>query len=127
MSGSPTSTEPPPPCVLPPDARFEGLVRLTNAARIEGRVDGEVIASDLLWIGASARIRARVTAPEIVVEGSLEGDARATRIELLSSARVVANLRTLRLVLAEGSFFEGSCCTSGEPADLPPNLSTGSA
>ncbi len=107
-----------PPCVLRPDTEFAGLVRLTAPARIEGRIDGEVISSELLWIGASARVNARVTAPEIVVAGTLEGDAYASgRIELLSSARVTATLQTRRLVLAEGSFFEGRCRASDELLD----------
>jgi cytoskeletal protein CcmA (bactofilin family) len=111
-----------PPCVLRADAEFVGLVRLIAPARIEGRIDGEVIASGLLWIGSSARVKARVTAPEIVVAGILEGTARASdRIELLSTARVKATLQTPRLVLAEGCFFEGSCQTAPERADSSPN------
>jgi cytoskeletal protein CcmA (bactofilin family) len=93
-------------------AQFSGLLQLTAPGRIDGRVDGEVVASDLLWIGGSARVRARVTAPEIIVAGTLEGEAHASdRIELLDSARVTAVLDTPRLVLAEGSFFQGRCRT----------------
>ncbi len=118
-----------PPCVLKPDAESSGLLQLTAPGRIDGRVDGEVIASDLLWIGGSARVRARVTAPEIIVAGALEGEARASeRIELLGSARVTAALDTPRLVLAEGSFFQGRCRTgsrsdteaAASAADQPP-------
>jgi cytoskeletal protein CcmA (bactofilin family) len=105
-----------PPCVLKPDAEFHGLVQLTGPGRIDGRVDGEIVGSDLLWIGASARVKARVTAPEIVIAGELEGEARADRrIELLSSARVVAALDAPSLVLAEGSLLEGSCRTHPRP------------
>ena len=115
-----------PPCVLRTGAEFSGLLQLTAPGRIDGRVDGEVIASDLLWIGGSARVSARVTAPEIIVAGELEGEAHASdRIELLGSARVTAALDTPRLVLAEGSFFQGRCRTrSGsdpEMADLTPD------
>jgi cytoskeletal protein CcmA (bactofilin family) len=100
---------------LKPAAVFSGLLLLNGPGRIDGRVDGEVIASDLLWIGQSARVRARVTAPEIIVAGTLEGEARASdRIELLDSAHVTAALDTPRLVLAEGSFFQGRCRTHPE-------------
>lgn len=112
----------PPPCILKPDAEFRGLLQLTAPGRIDGRVEGEVIASDLLWIGESARVRARVTAPEIIVAGALEGEALASdRIELLDSAHVTAALDTPRLVLAEGSFFQGRCRTGpeSEPGSEP--------
>jgi cytoskeletal protein CcmA (bactofilin family) len=115
----------PPPCVLKSGAEFSGLLQLTAPGRVDGRVEGEVIASDLLWIGGSARIRARVTAPEIIVAGALEGEALASdRIELLDGARVTAALDTPRLVLAEGSFFQGRCRTDPGSDPDPPHPSS---
>jgi cytoskeletal protein CcmA (bactofilin family) len=111
-----------PPCVLRSGARFEGLVALTAPGRIDGCVSGEVIASDLLWIGSSARVDARIVAPEIVIAGEFAGEAAASgRIELLETARVRATLDTRDLVLAEGSFFEGRCRTHLE-AEFDPGI-----
>ncbi len=105
----------PPPCVLRSGARFEGLVALNAPGRIDGCVSGEVVASDLLWIGSSARVNARIVAAEIVIAGEFDGEAEASgRIELLETARVRATLDTQNLVLAEGSFFEGRCRTHPE-------------
>jgi len=104
-----------PPCVLPSGTRFEGLFALRAPGRIDGCVSGEVIASDLLWIGRSARVNARIAAPEIVIAGEFDGEAEASgRIELLETARVRAELDTRNLILAEGSFFEGRCRTHPE-------------
>jgi cytoskeletal protein CcmA (bactofilin family) len=101
--------------VLRSGARFEGLVALRAPGRIDGCVSGEVVASDLLWIGRSARVSARIAAPEIVIAGEFDGEAEASgRIELLETARVRATLDTQCLVLAEGSFFEGRCRTHPE-------------
>jgi cytoskeletal protein CcmA (bactofilin family) len=103
------------PSVLRAGARFEGLIALREPGRIDGCVSGEVVGSDLLWIGSSARVHARISAPEIVIAGEFEGEAEASgRIELLETARVRAALDTPRLVLAEGSFFEGHCRTHAE-------------
>ncbi len=104
-----------PPCVLRSGARFEGLVALKGPCRIDGCVSGEVLSSDLLWIGRSARVNARIAAPEIVIAGEFDGEAEASgRIELLETARVRAALDTRNLILAEGSFFEGRCRTHPE-------------
>jgi cytoskeletal protein CcmA (bactofilin family) len=112
-----------PPCVLKPDAVFRGLVDLASPGRIDGRVVGEIIGTDQVWIGASARVKARITAPEIVIAGEVEGDASAKdRIELLSSARVFGDLDTPRLILAEGSLLEGSCRTDSGPHRANPDL-----
>jgi len=112
------------PSLLRSGARFDGLVALRESGRIDGCVSGEIVASDLLWIGRSARVDARIEAPEIVIEGEFDGEACASgRIELLRSARVRARLDTPRLVLAEGCFFEGRCRTDAEsdhPAESRP-------
>ena len=106
---------PTPPCVLKSGTRFEGLVALRAPGRIDGCVSGEVVASNLLWIGRSARVSARIAAPEIVIAGEFDGEAEASgRIELLETARVRATLDTRNLILAEGSFFEGHCQTHSE-------------
>jgi cytoskeletal protein CcmA (bactofilin family) len=98
--------------VLRSGTRFEGLVALRAPGRIDGSVNGEVIGSGLLWIGSSARVNARIAAPEIVLAGEFDGEAVASdRIELLGTARVRANLDTPSLVVAEDSFFEGRCRT----------------
>jgi cytoskeletal protein CcmA (bactofilin family) len=103
------------PSVLRAGARFEGLIALRAPGRIDGRLNGEVVASGLLWIGRSARVQARVAAPEIIIAGEFDGEAEASgRIELRGTARVRAILETPRLVLAEGSFFEGRCRTHAE-------------
>jgi cytoskeletal protein CcmA (bactofilin family) len=105
--------------VVAENAEFTGLLQLRGAARIDGEIEGEVIATGLVWIGETGRVRARVEAEEVVVAGELEGEVWASsKIELLATARVTAALYTPRLVLAEGSFFEGRCHTGseGEPA-----------
>jgi hypothetical protein len=74
------------PSVLRAGARFEGLIALREPGRIDGCVSGEVVGSDLLWIGSSARVHARISAPEIVIAGEFEGEAEASgRIELLET------------------------------------------
>ena len=95
---------------LPHGASFRGLVLLRGPARIDGRVEGRVVAWDTLWVGREARLQGPVEADNVVVAGAIEGDVRASgRIALESTARVRGELTAERLVLAEGSFLEGSC------------------
>ena len=107
--------------VVAPNAEFKGLLHLRGPARIDGRIEGEVIAAGTVWIGETGRVRARVEAEEVVVAGELEGEVRAFgKIELLATARVIAALYTPRLVLAEGSFFEGRCHTESREQPAGP-------
>lgn len=91
---------------------FDGLIDARGAARIEGAVDGEVLVTESLWIGAEARVCARVEARDVVIEGRVEGEILAPeKIELRATARVRATLHTRRFVLADGAHFEGRCHT----------------
>jgi cytoskeletal protein CcmA (bactofilin family) len=118
-----------PETVIAENAEFAGLLQLRDSGRIDGKLDGEVIAAGTVWIGERGRVRARVYAEEVIVAGELEGEVRASaKIELLATARVTAALYTPRVALAEGSFFEGCCYTAseGRPADpgaLPSTIS----
>lgn len=101
--------------VLPSGARFEGPVHLLGPGRIDGDVEGDVYSADPLWIGGSARVRARVIAPEIVVDGRVDGALHASRrVELRAGARVHAEIRAAKLVLEEGAVLEGRCNTRDE-------------
>ena len=107
------------PALLDADSEFCGTVHLSGPARIDGCVEGDVVSSAQVWIGASGRVHARVHAAELIVEGTLEGEIRAThRVELRANARVIGNLETPRLQLAEGAFFEGRCTTRA-PLPIP--------
>jgi cytoskeletal protein CcmA (bactofilin family) len=104
---------PPPEHRIRPGASFRGLLQLPGSGRIDGHVEGEIVVGGVLWIGPEGVVRARVDAPRIVVEGELHGEvAGAERIELRETARVTADLYTPRLILAEGSFFQGQCSTA---------------
>jgi cytoskeletal protein CcmA (bactofilin family) len=97
-----------PPCVVGAGACFEGLFSFQGAVRLEGRLQGKVIARGLLWVGESADIRARIEVDELIVAGAVEGEIVAReRVQLLPTARVGGAIRTQRLMVADGALFEG--------------------
>jgi len=106
--------------VVPAGGAFRGLVCMRRAGRIEGSVEGEVIGGGLVQVGAGGHVRGRIDAGEVVVAGVVEGRVRSRgRVELLEGARVIADLEARRLVLAEGSFFDGDCATVGRTVASP--------
>jgi cytoskeletal protein CcmA (bactofilin family) len=98
------------PCILAPGSQFSGLVVLHGGARIEGCVRGEIVGAEVLEIGESGRVEARVEADEVIVAGALEGELRARRrVVLKATARVRGAIVSPRLAVAEGCVCEGSC------------------
>ena len=105
--------------LLGPGTQFEGLITFRGRARLDGQMSGEIVGRGLLVLGAGATARARVEVDELVVEGEIEGDVRASqRVELLASGCIRGDVETPRLVIAEGGRLLGRCTTG--PSVLPP-------
>ena len=78
--------------------------------RVDGTFIGRILLGDLIRIGPSGRVRARIVAREVEVAGSVVGDISAkNKISLFSTARVWGDLRTRELFIQEGVVFSGTC------------------
>lgn len=104
------------PPLLRAGARFDGLLVLHGAARIDGSVRGRVLGAEILHIGESGCVEARIDAQEVIVAGRIEGDVTASRrVELRPTARVRGRLQAPRLALADGCSFDGPCQAGETP------------
>ena len=95
---------------LGPDAEVNGKLSFATPTRIEGRLTGQIKASDVLVVGPHARIEASVEASELIVMGEIQGEVRASgRVEICSGGKVFGDVQTKTLVIREGAVFEGYC------------------
>ena len=97
--------------------RVSGKLVFGGTGRIEGQVDGEISAQDVLTIGEGAIVKAKVSGATIIVEGQVTGDVIARqRLEIRASGRVQGNVTSPRLVVLEGAILDGQCSMSGAEA-----------
>jgi cytoskeletal protein CcmA (bactofilin family) len=83
--------------------------------RIDGEFDGTVNCPDTLVIGKDGRVKADIQVKSAVIGGTLVGNIDAKeKIELQAGSHVEGDIKTRRLVIDEGVFFEGSCKMSPE-------------
>jgi cytoskeletal protein CcmA (bactofilin family) len=77
---------------------------------IDGEVEGTLrLDGARVTIGPAGRVRAGVTAREIVVHGEVRGDLRAEeRIEIGRSGSVHGNAAAKRIAIEDGAVFNGS-------------------
>jgi cytoskeletal protein CcmA (bactofilin family) len=92
---------------------------------LDGEVEGSIeLRSHSLTIGPNGKVRANVSAKEVVVHGRVEGNIRASeRVELRKSAVLNGDIGTQRIVIEDGAFFKGSIDiqkaeTKAEPAKV---------
>ncbi len=94
--------------------RVSGKLHFESPARIDGQVDGEIVATDLT-VGENAMVKARITAASIVVNGTTIGEISAKRrMEIRPTAKVSGNITAPILVVHEGATFDGNCAMGAE-------------
>ncbi len=110
--------------VIGRSASLRGDIVCSEDLQIDGEVEGTVkVTGGRLTIGPEARVRASVTAAEVVVFGRVEGDIHTSgRVDLRSSAVVLGDVFAARLSIEENASLRGYVDPSraGEPAAARP-------
>lgn len=77
---------------------------------IDGEVEGSVdILEHRLTVGPNGKLLAGVKAREIVVLGTIHGNVEAAdKIEIRKDAKLVGDIKTMRIVIEDGAYFKGS-------------------
>jgi cytoskeletal protein CcmA (bactofilin family) len=90
--------------------KITGKLVFEGPGRIEGQVDGEIAAQDVLTVGEGAMVNAKIAGTTIIIEGQVTGDVTARqRLELRASGRVNGNVTAPSLVVHEGAILNGQC------------------
>ena len=77
---------------------------------LDGEIEGTVDLRDhALIIGPNGKIKASITARDLVVHGKVEGNINASgRVELRKSCTLIGDVSTQRIVIEDGAFFKGA-------------------
>jgi len=103
---------------------IEGLLTVQNSLRVDGRVYGQVQASDSLVVGKDGEIEGEIKARNAIIGGRVKNRILATgKVVLEAHAIVHGEVKTGKLVIDEGAIFDGNCAMSenGRPLALPEN------
>ena len=110
--------------IIAQGAKFEGTIEVKGTLRIEGEFKGSVGTPESLVVGKTGIVRASVKVKNAIIGGQFFGDIVAeNKIELQSGSHLEGDIKTKRLVIDEGVFFEGSCSMgAGKPIgqETPP-------
>ncbi|MCD6379572.1 polymer-forming cytoskeletal protein [bacterium] len=88
---------------------------LEGTLRIDGEFEGNINCPGTLVVGKDGTVKADIKVSNIIVGGTVLGNIEADeKIELQAGSRLEGDIRTKRLVIDEGVFFEGSCNMSPE-------------
>jgi cytoskeletal protein CcmA (bactofilin family) len=101
--------------VVGSDAAFKGEITFEGAMRVDGKFEGKIQSKGKLSIGRTADVQAEVNACHVSIEGGFRGNLTAAeRVEIAASARINGDIRTTKLVVAEGATLVGNVQVSPE-------------
>jgi len=89
---------------------FEGVLTSNESISIEGTVKGKIECKGSVVVGKEGKVKADIIAENAFIGGQVNGSIKTkNRLEITSTGRVMGNIETSSLVIAEGVIFEGSC------------------
>jgi cytoskeletal protein CcmA (bactofilin family) len=98
----------------------KGTLRFEGSVRIDGKFSGKILSPATLILGPKATVDGELQVGEVAVHGTLRGQVVASeRITIHGSGRVEADLKTKKLVIEQGAFFQGRCDMEQETPQAP--------
>jgi cytoskeletal protein CcmA (bactofilin family) len=98
-----------PVAIIGTGMRIEGQITSREHVHVDGEINGSLqLAGYDLTVTAQARVRADVTAREVDISGTLEGNVDATKkITVRKEGSLFGDLRTPGIVIEDGAHFKG--------------------
>jgi cytoskeletal protein CcmA (bactofilin family) len=90
--------------------RVQGDVSVRGSARIQGEVDGSVVATGDVEVELGAQVRGEIRAERARVSGRIEGDVRVREdLELRQGAHLRGDVHARSFRIQDGAIFQGNC------------------
>ena len=94
--------------VLGPSLRFKGDLVADEDLVVQGHIEGSILHTRSLTIGAQGRMQGDIKARRITVEGTVDGDLYALDSVVLRAGAIVrGNVFSNKVSVAEGAKFSG--------------------
>ncbi len=96
--------------ILAQGCHFKGEVQIQGVFRVEGEFEGSIHTPEQLVVGKTGIVHGDIHVKNAIIGGKVLGNITAeSKIELQNGSHVEGDIRTRRLVIDEGVFFEGNC------------------
>ncbi len=94
--------------IIGESSSLNGDFVIVGSVKVEGSLEGSLKATERLVVGQGGVVKARITVRDAIIGGEFTGTIQAeSRVELESTAKVRASLKTMHLVIQEGALFRG--------------------
>ena len=109
--------------VIGGEAYFQGTLTARGSLRVDGRIDGSIVDAKIVTVGKTGKVKGDISCEICYICGEVKGNVTALdHIEALSGSRIDGDLRSARIMIEDGSIFNGKCAmesSRGEKAAAP--------
>jgi cytoskeletal protein CcmA (bactofilin family) len=96
--------------ILGVGADFKGQLNAKGTIRIDGRIEGNVSSEEGVIVGEKGLVKGNISSKTALISGKVTGNVNASkRLEITPTGQLQGDMRTPRLVIAEGVIFKGNC------------------
>jgi len=93
--------------VIGPNTSVKGDLRSSGGVRLEGDFDGTIDIAGNLVVGEKSQVVATISAHNIQIQGAVQGDITAKRLEILDTGKLWGNIAVESFVLDDGGLYQG--------------------
>jgi len=95
--------------VINAGVQLVGTIKGIGDVVLHGALEGDVRLSGILVLGKSGKIRGKIEARNVVVEGDFEGIIKATeKVEIRDGGKCKGDIFTATIAVSENAYFEGN-------------------
>lgn len=96
--------------LIGPSTSIKGSLTSSGALRIDGQFEGELTTTADIIVGEAGRVTANVGAKNAIVAGNVIGNMDiGNKLELMSTAKIIGDIKVSALIIGEGAIFKGNC------------------
>jgi len=91
---------------------------------IDGEFDGSIVSTKEINIGQEGLVKGEITTDRLIVQGTVEGNINANRVELKSTGRVKGTIESIELLIESKAIFEGNSILKKDKKEFRSSLET---
>jgi cytoskeletal protein CcmA (bactofilin family) len=100
--------------ILGPNTRAQGDLQSSGGVRIDGDFEGSIDIAGNLIVGEAATVVATISAHNVQIQGTVQGDVSAKRLEILDTGKLWGDIAVDSFVLDDGGFYRGQSKMQGD-------------
>ena len=94
--------------IIAPETYIKGVIEAAYMIQIEGVLEGDIKAQDMVHITETGKISGNIEAKTVFIDGEVSGEIVADKVEIGEKGKVFANIFSTVFVIQEGGIFEGN-------------------